>query len=101
MSRNNLTMKPDELNESFRLWLASPRARAHRVSAVRWFAQDVAAGVVWLNDTDPQVTRARGRAMAAFFLDPLGYRTDALVRHAASQAGFTRAQIKRGLKAIR
>jgi len=94
-------MTPDELDESFKIWLASPRARAHRVAAVRWFAQDVAAGVVWLNDSDPKVTKARARARAAYFVDSRGYRFDALVRHAANRARFTRAQIKRGLQGTR
>jgi len=94
-------MKPDELNESFRLWLASPRARAHRVAAVRWFAQDCAAGVVWLNEDDPQVTKARCQAIKHYFLDPQGFRQDALVWAVAKKAGLTRAQIERGLKATR
>jgi hypothetical protein len=94
-------MTSDELNESFRYWLMSARARAHREPKIRWFAQDVVAGSVWLNSDDPEVTKTRGRAMAAYFLDPLGYRADADLRFIANRRGISRAQIRRGLKAAR
>lgn len=99
--RSRPTMTSDEFDESFRLWLASSRARAHRISRVRWFAQDLAAGVVWLNESDPKVTEARGQAIKAYFLDPLGYRFDALVWRGGKKLGGTRAQIRRALQAAR
>jgi hypothetical protein len=99
-TRRPPTMTADEYHESFRLWLGSSRARAHRVKEVRWFAQDLADGVIWLNDSDPKVTAARCRAIRAFFADPLGYRAHALLWRLAGKHRIPRYRVAKVLRAI-